>query len=141
MAPLLQERNVETNFCWGEPSLPSRRYISVRGTLLIPLVSPDVCPSLAAIEWCQCLSIPPGRMFYISPFQQVMTYYVVYIFDMAGLTGNIGLISSGIQYAIFIVGTAATFFFIDTTGRRPLLIYGAVGMGICMVSESQRCFP
>lgn len=51
---------------------------------------------------------------------------------MAGLTGNIGLISSGIQYAVFIIGTAATFFFIDTTGRRPLLIYGAVAMGICM---------
>ncbi|MDI1487328.1 MAG: hypothetical protein OHK93_006597 [Ramalina farinacea] len=66
-------------------------------------------------------------------FAGIMTYYVVYIFDMAGLTGNIGLISSGIQYAIFIVGTAATFFFIDTTGRRPLLIYGAVGMGICMM--------
>jgi len=62
----------------------------------------------------------------------VMTYYVVYIFDMAGLTGNIGLISSGVQYALFLVGTAATFFFIDTTGRRPLLIYGAVAMGICM---------
>jgi MFS family permease len=52
----------------------------------------------------------------------VMTYYVVYIFDMAGLTGNTGLVSSGIQYAIFIVGTAATFFFIDKTGRRPLLV-------------------
>lgn len=51
-----------------------------------------------------------------------MTYYVVYIFDMAGLTGNTGLISSGIQYAIFIIGTAATFFFIDKTGRRPLLV-------------------
>ncbi|TVY82739.1 High-affinity glucose transporter [Lachnellula suecica] len=62
----------------------------------------------------------------------VMTYYVVYIFDMAGLTGNTGLISSGVQYAIFIIGTAATFFFIDKTGRRPLLIYGAVAMGICM---------
>ncbi|QSZ33651.1 hypothetical protein DSL72_005219 [Monilinia vaccinii-corymbosi] len=62
----------------------------------------------------------------------VMTYYVVYIFEMASLTGNIGLVSSGIQYAIFILGTAATFFFIDKTGRRPLLIYGALGMGICM---------
>lgn len=51
---------------------------------------------------------------------------------MAGLTGNVGLISSGVQYALFLVGTAATFFFIDTTGRRPLLIYGAIGMGICM---------
>jgi len=52
----------------------------------------------------------------------VMTYYVVYIFEMANLTGNIGLVSSGIQYAIFIIGTAATFFFIDKTGRRPLLV-------------------
>lgn len=52
----------------------------------------------------------------------VMTYYVVYIFEMANLTGNTGLVSSGVQYAIFIIGTAATFFFIDKTGRRPLLV-------------------
>lgn len=50
---------------------------------------------------------------------------------MANLTGNVGLISSGIQYAIFLVGTAATFFFIDRTGRRPLLIYGALSMATC----------
>lgn len=61
----------------------------------------------------------------------VMTYYVVYIFDMASLTGNVGLISSGIQYAIFLIGTAGTFFFIDRTGRRPLLIYGALSMATC----------
>jgi len=61
-----------------------------------------------------------------------MTYYVVYIFEMANLTGNVGLVSSGVQYAIFIIGTAATFFFIDKTGRRPLLIYGAIGMGVCL---------
>lgn len=52
----------------------------------------------------------------------VMTYYVVYIFEMASLTGNTNLVSSGVQYAIFIIGTAATFFFIDRTGRRPLLV-------------------
>jgi len=51
-----------------------------------------------------------------------MTYYVVYIFQMANLTGNVGLVSSGVQYAVFIIGTAATFFFIDRTGRRPLLV-------------------
>jgi Sugar (and other) transporter len=50
---------------------------------------------------------------------------------MANLTGNVGLISSGIQYAIFLIGTAATFFFIDRTGRRPLLIYGALSMALC----------
>ena len=51
---------------------------------------------------------------------------------MAGLTGNINLVSSGIQYALFIVFTGAVFFFIDGVGRRPLLIYGAIGMGTCM---------
>ncbi|KAG4030203.1 hypothetical protein MFRU_013g02220 [Monilinia fructicola] len=61
----------------------------------------------------------------------VMTYYVVYVFQMAGLTGNINLISSGVQYALFIIFTSIVFFFIDKTGRRPLLIYGAIGMGIC----------
>ncbi|KAF2724271.1 sugar transporter [Polychaeton citri CBS 116435] len=61
----------------------------------------------------------------------VMTYYVTYVFLMAGLEGNINLISSGVQYALFIVFTVCTFFFIDKTGRRPLLIYGATAMGIC----------
>jgi hypothetical protein len=60
-----------------------------------------------------------------------MVYYMVYVFSMAGLHGNINLISSGIQYAIFIIFTVFTFFFIDYTGRRPLLIYGAIGMGVC----------
>lgn len=62
----------------------------------------------------------------------VMTYYVVYVFQMAGLTGNINLISSGVQYALFIIFTGVVFFFIDKTGRRPLLIFGAIGMGVCL---------
>ena len=61
-----------------------------------------------------------------------MTYYVVYVFQMANLSGNINLISSGVQYALFIVFTSIIFFYIDKTGRRPLLIYGAIGMGVCM---------
>lgn len=61
-----------------------------------------------------------------------MTYYIVYVFDMANLSGNTNLISSGVQYALFIIFTTVTFFFVDRTGRRPLLIYGAIGMGICM---------
>lgn len=60
----------------------------------------------------------------------VMTYYVVFVFQMANLSGNINLISSGVQYALFIVFTVVVFFFIDRIGRRPLLIYGAIGMGI-----------
>ena len=57
--------------------------------------------------------------------------YVVYIFQMAGLTGNINLISSGVQYALFIVFTTIMFFYVDKTGRRTLLVGGAIGMAIC----------
>lgn len=61
----------------------------------------------------------------------IMTYYVVYIFQMANLTGNVLLVSSGVQYALFIIFTSFIFFYIDKTSRRGLLIYGAIGMGIC----------
>ncbi|EMD91446.1 hypothetical protein COCC4DRAFT_57526 [Bipolaris maydis ATCC 48331] len=61
----------------------------------------------------------------------VMTYYVVYIFAMAGLEGNIKLISSGVQYALFIIFSSIMFFFVDKFGRRTLLVWGAITMGIC----------
>lgn len=50
---------------------------------------------------------------------------------MAGLSGNINLIASGVQYALFIIFSTIMFFYIDKTGRRTLLIYGAIAMGIC----------
>ncbi|KAJ4296620.1 hypothetical protein N0V90_006668 [Kalmusia sp. IMI 367209] len=54
----------------------------------------------------------------------VMTYY-------ADLSGNVNLLSSGVQYALFIIFSTATFFFVDKVGRRTLLVYGAIAMGIC----------
>ncbi|KAI8946075.1 general substrate transporter [Xylaria longipes] len=61
----------------------------------------------------------------------VIVYYLTYVFLIAGLRGNINLIASGIQYALFIVFTSVMFFFIDSTGRRTLLIVGGLGMGLC----------
>lgn len=59
----------------------------------------------------------------------VMMYYIVYVFNMAGLTGNVNLYSSAIQYVIFLVTTGVTLCFIERVGRRQLLLYGAVAMG------------
>ncbi|KAI6812224.1 general substrate transporter [Hortaea werneckii] len=59
----------------------------------------------------------------------VAMYYVVYIFQMAGMTSNSSLTSSIIQYVIFLVTTGAILPFIDRIGRRQLLIGGAL---ICM---------
>ncbi|KAI1820334.1 general substrate transporter [Xylaria intraflava] len=61
----------------------------------------------------------------------VIVYYLTYVFLIAGLKGNVDLVASGVQYALFIVFTTLMFFFIDTTGRRTLLIAGGLGMGIC----------
>ncbi|KAI2635272.1 general substrate transporter [Xylaria nigripes] len=61
----------------------------------------------------------------------VIVYYLTYVFLIAGLQGNIDLVASGVQYALFIVFTTVMFFFIDRTGRRNLLMAGGIGMGIC----------
>ncbi|KAI1858781.1 uncharacterized protein JN550_012435 [Neoarthrinium moseri] len=61
----------------------------------------------------------------------VMVYYLTYIAQMAGLSGNVGMVTSGIQYAVFIIFTGVMWLFIDKTGRRTLLVLGALGMGFC----------
>ncbi|KAF2745447.1 general substrate transporter [Sporormia fimetaria CBS 119925] len=61
----------------------------------------------------------------------IMTYYVVLIFYMANLKGNVNLISSGVQYALFIIFSTVMFFFVDKIGRRTLLVWGAIAMGFC----------
>ncbi|CAM1509010.1 Fc.00g027490.m01.CDS01 [Cosmosporella sp. VM-42] len=56
----------------------------------------------------------------------VMLYYLVYIFNMAGMSGNVALTSSIIQYVIFLVTTGGVLPFIDRIGRRKLLIIGSI---------------
>ncbi|KAL4790109.1 general substrate transporter [Aspergillus venezuelensis] len=60
----------------------------------------------------------------------VAMYYVVWIFQMAGMSGDTSLYSSIIQYVIFVVTTGVILPYIDRIGRRLLLISGAI---ICMV--------
>ncbi|KKY24921.1 putative sugar transporter [Phaeomoniella chlamydospora] len=59
----------------------------------------------------------------------VTMYYVVYVFQMAGLTGNTNLYSSAIQYVIFLVTTGFMLPIIDRIGRRHLLLTGSI---LCM---------
>lgn len=59
----------------------------------------------------------------------VMMYYVVYVFEMAGLSGSANLIASSVQYVIMVVFTTPAMFYIDKCGRRILMLIGSVGMG------------
>ncbi|SJX64140.1 probable High-affinity glucose transporter [Sporisorium reilianum f. sp. reilianum] len=58
----------------------------------------------------------------------VMMYYLTYVFQMAGITGNIALISNGIQYVINVVMTVPALLYIDRWGRRPTLLVGTTLM-------------
>lgn len=51
----------------------------------------------------------------------VMLYYIVYIFQMAGQGGNASLTSAIIQYVIFLVTTGGVLPIIDRLGRRTLM--------------------
>uniref|UniRef100_A0A060TBY6 ARAD1B12518p n=1 Tax=Blastobotrys adeninivorans TaxID=409370 RepID=A0A060TBY6_BLAAD len=64
----------------------------------------------------------------------VMMYYIVYVFQMAGFSGNTVLVSSSIQYVINVVMTVPALLFIDRWGRRPMFIAGGVFMLIWLLA-------
>lgn len=66
----------------------------------------------------------------------VMMYYIVYLFQMAGYEGSTALVSSSIQYVINMVMTIPALLFIDSWGRRRVLIAGSILMGIWLLCMS-----
>ncbi|KAH0834877.1 general substrate transporter [Lanmaoa asiatica] len=70
----------------------------------------------------------------------VMMYYIVYVFEGAGLTGRRGnLIADSVQYVLNVAFTVPAIIYIDRWGRRPLLIIGSTLMGffLCLVGGLQ----
>lgn len=57
-----------------------------------------------------------------------LMYYIVYVFAMAGYSGDANLIASSIQYILFCVMTIPALYLMDKVGRRPLLLTGAALM-------------
>lgn len=60
----------------------------------------------------------------------VMMYYIVYIFQMAGYGGNANLVASSVQYVLNTAMTIPALFLLDKVGRRPMLIIGGISMMI-----------
>lgn len=65
----------------------------------------------------------------------VMMYYIVTVFNMAGYEGDANLVASSIQYVINVVMTVPALLFIDRWGRRPLLLFGCVFMWTWLFAE------
>ncbi|KAJ8291859.1 MFS glucose transporter mfs1 [Rhodotorula toruloides] len=64
----------------------------------------------------------------------VMMYYVVYVFQGAGLQGRRAeLIASSVQYALAVVCTLPAVIWLDKIGRRPLLVGGSAAMATCLM--------
>ncbi|KAI0706643.1 general substrate transporter [Earliella scabrosa] len=60
----------------------------------------------------------------------IMMYYIVYVFQGAGLSGRRGnLIASSVQYILNVVFTVPAIIYIDRWGRRPMLLAGTFLMG------------
>lgn len=66
----------------------------------------------------------------------VMMYHISYISAMGGLTGNVGLYSSSIQYVINVVMTVPALLYIDRWGRRRTLLYGCISMMTFMYANA-----
>jgi sugar porter (SP) family MFS transporter len=66
----------------------------------------------------------------------VMMYYIVTVFNMAGYSGNANLVASSIQYVINVIMTVPALLFIDRWGRRPLLLTGCVFMMTWLFAEA-----
>ncbi|KAH9912214.1 general substrate transporter [Fomitopsis serialis] len=59
-----------------------------------------------------------------------MWYYIVYVFEGAGLTGRrANLIADSVQYVLNVAMTVPAIIYVDRWGRRPLLIAGTALMG------------
>ncbi|KDQ08044.1 hypothetical protein BOTBODRAFT_180190 [Botryobasidium botryosum FD-172 SS1] len=59
----------------------------------------------------------------------VMMYYIIYVFQGAGLTGRRGnMIASSVQYVLVMAATIPAIIYIDKWGRRPMLVIGLVFM-------------
>lgn len=58
----------------------------------------------------------------------VMMYYIVYIFEMAGYSGDTNLVPSLIQYIINCAVTVPALWLLDKVGRRKMLLCGALSM-------------
>lgn len=66
----------------------------------------------------------------------VMMYYIVYMFKMAGFTGDTALVSSSIQYVINVVMTVPALLWLDKWGRRKTLMIGSSLMFVWLLITS-----
>lgn len=66
----------------------------------------------------------------------IVSYYAPMIFESAGWTGRSAIFMTGINSLVYIASTIPPWYLVDTWGRKPLLLTGAVIMAISLFSIS-----
>jgi SP family xylose:H+ symportor-like MFS transporter len=64
----------------------------------------------------------------------VFLYYAPEIFKQLGTTSDVALLQTVVVGAVNLLFTIGAIWTVDHWGRRPLMILGASGMGICLIS-------
>ncbi|KAG0295557.1 hypothetical protein BGZ96_011507 [Linnemannia gamsii] len=96
--------------------------------------------TLAARSYAELFQTPNSRRVFLGITLQswsqltgmnVAMYYIVYIFQGAGLIGqDANLQASSIQYVLNVLMTIPAILFIDRWGRRPVLLIGSIFMAL-----------
>lgn len=64
-----------------------------------------------------------------------MLYYAPSIFTALGTSSNTtSLLATGVVGALLFIATVPAVLYIDNFGRKPVMMFGAVGMGICHIT-------
>jgi hypothetical protein len=104
--------------------------------LLKPGILRRVCLGCSLQMWSQLTGISVMmwvtlRLFCVRGIcLYVFRYYIIYVFQGAGLTGTrANLIADSVQYVLNVVFTVPAIIYIDRWGRRPMLLIGTLLMG------------
>jgi MFS family permease len=62
---------------------------------------------------------------------QVVYYFPVILTDSFGFSPRMALILSGVDFISLMIWGSVMMLLIDRYGRKPLMLFGAIGCGIC----------
>lgn len=60
----------------------------------------------------------------------IIAYYAPMIFELAGWVGRLAILMTGLNSIIYILSTIPPWYLVDSWGRKPLLLSGAILMGV-----------
>ncbi|ODQ82679.1 hypothetical protein BABINDRAFT_29657 [Babjeviella inositovora NRRL Y-12698] len=64
----------------------------------------------------------------------IISYYAPLVFEQAGWVGRDAILMTGLNSIIYVLSTLPPWYLVDAWGRRKLLLYGAIAMGIPLLS-------